>query len=84
MFVVLHYLFEIFIVGMSLCFLLQASKSLLFSSLESSSATSRVQFGTECQMMPEDVYVKHVTEKLSEGEGRLTKVQANIQWYLAI
>lgn len=58
----------------------QGSKSTLFTSLESVSATSRVQFGTEMQMMPEDVYFKHATEKLSEGEGRLTKAQAQIQW----
>ena len=62
----------------------QNQKSMLFSCLEQTSATSRVQFGTECQMMPEDVYIKHATETLSEGEGRLTKAQANIQWFLDI
>jgi hypothetical protein len=29
--------------------------------------------------MPEDAYIKHVTETLLEGEGRLTKA-AQLQW----
>ena len=32
--------------------------------------------------MPEDRYIKHVTEVLTEGEGKLTKPQAQAQWQL--
>lgn len=58
----------------------QVPKATLFSTLEKTVATSRVMYDTKHRFMPEDAYVKHVTEVLLEGEGRLTKAQATLQW----
>lgn len=60
-------------------FLEQVNKSTLFTTLEKTTATSRVTYDTELKFMPEDAYIKHVTETLLEGEGRLTKA-AQLQW----
>ena len=58
----------------------QVPRATLFSTLEKTVATSRVMYDTKHRFMPEDTYVKHVTEVLLEGEGRLTKAQATLQW----
>lgn len=50
--------------------------------LEKVTATSRVMYDTRHRFMPEDAYIKHATEVLLEGEGRLTKAQAALQRYL--
>lgn len=39
-------------------------------------------FDTEMEMLPKDAYVKHVTEVLTEKQGRMTAAQADAQWCL--
>ena len=58
----------------------QVSKSTLFQALEETAATSRVSYNTRHKLMTDDGYIKFATEQLTEGEGRLTKAQANINW----
>jgi len=45
-------------------FLEQVNKSTLFTTLEKTTATSRVMYDTELKFMPEDAYIKHVAETL--------------------
>ncbi|CAE7788534.1 unnamed protein product [Symbiodinium sp. CCMP2592] len=55
-------------------------KGVLFQSMEKSVAGSRVSHDAEYKYMPEDLYTKHVTEVITEQEGRLTGAQAAAQW----
>ena len=55
-------------------------KNVLFKAMEKAVAGMRVSWDSEFQMMPEDKYIKHVTETLTEGEGKLTRPQAEAQW----
>ncbi|CAJ1382744.1 unnamed protein product [Effrenium voratum] len=58
----------------------KVNSSTLFQSLETMVAGSRITFQTECEMMPEDMYLRYATEVLTEMNGRLTRAQAVSQW----
>ena len=58
------------------------SAKALFEVLDKHLAGSRVSYDSELRLMPEDAYIKHVTEVLTEGEGKLTRPQATAQWRL--
>ena len=60
--------------------LLQVPKSALFDALEKISTTNRIEYDAELEMMPEGMYVKHVTKVLTEMQGKLTRLQAANQW----
>ena len=42
--------------------LLQVPRSALFDALEKISTTNRIEYDAELEMMPEDMYVKRVTD----------------------
>ena len=62
--------------------ILQVPKGILFMTLEKKVAGSRVSHDAELRLMPEDAYLRHATETLTEQEGRLTGSQAAAQWIL--
>ena len=65
---------------MRLC--IQVSSKNLFETLDRHMAGSRVSFDADMKMMPEDAFIKHATEVVTEGEGKLTRPQAAAQWWL--